>query len=183
MILSDTRLSKLDDPNGPYAAIVLAKAGLVRINLGHRISSDLGPPTLMYAVSQAALALEVRSDDTAAIELCRKITHEETWLRCAAERGMLRVLEGGCSVPVGVSSSIEYREDGKKVLKLVGCVTALDGSEHIEDSLEREISSFEDAETVGQELAKILSDNGAKAILDFVTKNREQKTKEAEEQK
>ncbi|KAF8881309.1 porphobilinogen deaminase, dipyromethane cofactor binding domain-containing protein [Gymnopilus junonius] len=73
----NTRMAKLDAPDGPYAALVLAKAGLVRLGWGDRISSDISPPTLFHAVSQGALAIEVRSDDTEALELCKKIAHRE----------------------------------------------------------------------------------------------------------
>ena len=50
--------------------------------------------------------MEVRSDDTEAIELCEKITHRDTLWRCMAERACLRILEGGGSVPVGLESTL-----------------------------------------------------------------------------
>ena len=62
-ILRNTRMAKLDAPDGPYAALVLAKAGMVRVGMGARITSDVPPPTLFYAVSQGALGIEIRSDD------------------------------------------------------------------------------------------------------------------------
>ncbi|CAL1697299.1 unnamed protein product [Somion occarium] len=89
----NTRMAKLDAPDSPYAALILAKAGLVRLGWGSRMTADLHPPTLYHAVSQGALAIEIRSDDTEARELCRSVTHWQTEWQCAAERACLRVLE------------------------------------------------------------------------------------------
>ena len=108
-------MAKLDAPDSPYAAIILAKAGMVRLGWGDRITSDLAPPTLLHAVSQGALAIEIRADDAQARALCAAISHWPTQWACAAERACLRVLEGGCSVPVGVSSRlVEDKEGGRK---------------------------------------------------------------------
>lgn len=171
----NTRLAKLDAEDGPYAALILAKSGLVRLGMGHRVTADLIPPTLYHAVSQGALAIEIRSDDTEALKLCEAITHKETQIRCLAERACLRVLEGGCSVPVGVASTFE---DG--ALTLTGCVTSLDGSEHVEHTLKEPVSSAVEAEAVGERLAKILIGSGAGKILDDINVNREKRAKEAE---
>ncbi|EDR15692.1 uncharacterized protein LACBIDRAFT_181601 [Laccaria bicolor S238N-H82] len=170
----NTRLAKLDAPEGPYSALILAKAGLVRLGMGDRITLDLTPPTLFYAVSQGALGIEVRSDDVEALELCERLTHRETQLKCLAERACLRVLEGGCSVPVGVASQLEGG-----VLSLSGCVTAIDGESHVEHKLEEKVENAEDAEKVGTKLAKILLDSGAKKILDDINVDRNRRVNEA----
>lgn len=171
-------MAKLDAPDGPYAALVLAKAGMVRLGMGDRITSDISPPTLFHAVSQGALGVEVRSDDVEAIELCKKLTHRETAWRCLAERACLRVLEGGCSVPVGVSSSLVPGEKGE-VLKLTGCVTGIDGKDHVQYTLEEVVSSAEEAENAGARLAKVLIDSGAKKILDDINVDRDRRVDEA----
>ncbi|TFK40814.1 porphobilinogen deaminase, dipyromethane cofactor binding domain-containing protein [Crucibulum laeve] len=174
----NTRLAKLDASDGPYAALVLAKAGLVRLGMGDRVTADISPPTLLHAVSQGALGVEVRSDDIEAIELCKKLTHRETQWRCLAERACLRVLEGGCSVPVGVASSLDV-EGGKEVLTLTGCVTAIGGDGHVEHTLKETVASAEDAEEVGQRLAKILINTGARKILDDINVDRDRRVGEA----
>ncbi|KAJ3576278.1 hypothetical protein NP233_g532 [Leucocoprinus birnbaumii] len=176
----NTRLAKLDGPDGPYAALILAKAGLVRLGMGDRITTDLGPPTLLYAVSQGALGVEVRSDDKEAIELCKIITHTETQWKCLAERACLRVLEGGCSVPVGVASGIEWQSKEVGELTLTGSVTSIDGQEHVEHTLKEKVSSVEEAEEVGAKLAKILIETGAKKILDDINVDRERRITEAQ---
>ncbi|EKM83666.1 hypothetical protein AGABI1DRAFT_110307 [Agaricus bisporus var. burnettii JB137-S8] len=178
----NTRLAKLDDPNGPYAALVLAKAGLVRLGMGGRITADLTPPILFHAVSQGALGVEVRSDDKEAIELCKILTHQETEWNCLAERACLRVLEGGCSVPVGVASSLKWENEKQEagLLTLTGAVTSIDGQEHVEHTLKEKVSNAEGAEQVGAKLAGILLETGAKKILDSINVDRERRIEEAE---
>ncbi|THU90755.1 porphobilinogen deaminase [Dendrothele bispora CBS 962.96] len=171
----NTRLAKLDDPDGPYTAIILAKSGMVRLGMGHRLTSDLGPPTLYHAVSQGALAIEIRSDDTEALELCKKITHRDTMWRCLAERACLRVLEGGCSVPVGVFTTLK-----DNVLSITGCVTSLDGARHVEYTLEESVSSVDQVEDMGSRLARKLVETGAKEILEEINRDREQRAAEAD---
>ncbi|KAF7319737.1 Porphobilinogen deaminase [Mycena kentingensis (nom. inval.)] len=165
----NTRLAKLDAEDSPYAALILAKSGMVRNGMGDRLTSDLHPPVLFHAVSQGALAVEVRADDAEALALCAKITHGPTLLRCLAERACLRVLEGGCSVPVGVNTA--FNDAGE--LEMTGCVTALDGSEHVQHTLTAKVGNKEEAERVGAELAKLLVDSGAGKILQAITKDRE----------
>lgn len=173
----NTRLAKLDAPDGPYTAIVLAKAGMVRLGWGPRITAELGPPTLMYAVSQGALAIEIRADDEAARALCRSITHWQTEWSCYAERACLRVLEGGCSVPVGVHTTlVEAEGDVRKGrLEIVGCITALEGETHVEHRIEADVHSVEEAEAIGARLAKVLIETGGRAILDDITTDRDRK--------
>ncbi|KAG6814423.1 hypothetical protein H0H92_007426 [Tricholoma furcatifolium] len=178
----NTRLAKLDAPDGPYAALILAKAGLVRLGMGNRITTDLEPPTLFHAVSQGALAVEIREDDAEALALCRQLTHWETEWMCLAERACLRVLEGGCSVPIGVASKLDVEAGGRKAgtLTLTGCVTALDGSLHVEHAVQAKVTSAKEAEALGSTLAKTLSDLGAKKILDDIKVDRERRVEEAE---
>ncbi|KAF5338443.1 hypothetical protein D9758_012233 [Tetrapyrgos nigripes] len=171
----NTRLAKLDDPDGPYAAIILAKSGMVRLGKGDRLTSDLGPPTLYHAVSQGALAIEIRNDDKEALELCKRITHQDTAIKCVAERACLRVLEGGCSVPVGVATAL--RGD---VLSITGCVTSLDGSRHVEHTLEEAVNGVGAAEDMGARLARKLIETGAKEILEEINRDRERRAAEAE---
>ncbi|KAG5651821.1 hypothetical protein H0H81_007293 [Sphagnurus paluster] len=178
----NTRLAKLDAPDGPYAALILAKAGLVRLGMEDRITADLQPPTLYHAVSQGALAIEIRDDDAEALALCRQLTHWETEWMCLAERACLRVLEGGCSVPIGVTSrlDVEAGEHKAGTLTLTGCVTAIAGDLHVEHTLEVRVASAEEAEQVGSRLAKILSETGARKILDDINEDRNRRVIAAE---
>ncbi|WVN85399.1 porphobilinogen deaminase [Cryptococcus depauperatus CBS 7841] len=102
----NTRLSKLDRPDSPFAALILAISGLERLGMAHRATSPLSSPILMHAVGQGALAVEIRSGDSRVRNCLRGLGHWPTEWSCGAERGCLRVLEGGCSVPVGVESEL-----------------------------------------------------------------------------
>jgi hydroxymethylbilane synthase len=170
-------MAKLDAPDGPYAALILAKSGMVRLGMGGRLTADIQPPTLVHAVSQGALAVEVRSDDAEALELCKKLTHRRTQWSCLAERACLRVLEGGCSVPVGVWTKLDVE---KGQLELTGCVTSLDGSLHVQHTLKENVGSVEEAEAVGAKLATILIETGAGEILADINKDRARRVGEAE---
>ncbi|KZT24664.1 porphobilinogen deaminase [Neolentinus lepideus HHB14362 ss-1] len=167
----NTRLAKLDAPDGAYSAIILAKAGMVRLGLDSRITSDLAPPALYHAVSQGALAVEIRSNDTEARKICAALTHRPTLLKCLAERSCLRVLEGGCSVPVGVFTELT----GEGSMSITGCVTSITGEAHVEHTLTGKVASVEEAEKLGAQLAKVLMETGAKAILDDIAVDRQKR--------
>ncbi|KAG8721588.1 porphobilinogen deaminase [Ceratobasidium sp. 394] len=183
----DTRLKKLDNPEGPYSAIILARAGLERLGLGYRITATLGAPTLLHAVGQGALGIEIRADDTEVRELLAQIEDWRTAWSCKAERACLRVLEGGCSVPVGVTTLLEEHEDdateqtGESVksmprpskLTLTGTVTTLDGSRHVQHTITTVVSSAEQAEEIGRDVARTLIASGAREILDDINRERE----------
>ena len=185
LLLSNTRMAKLDASDSPFAAIILAKAGMVRLGWGSRITCDLGPPIALHAVSQGALAIEIRSDDEEARALCRSITHWPTEWSCLAERACLRVLEGGCSVPVGVYTTLteEPAEEGarKGKLHITGCVTSLEGEKHVEHSIEAHVHTVEEAEAIGAKLAQVLIETGARQILDDISADREKRIQQAKE--
>jgi hydroxymethylbilane synthase len=163
--------------------LILAKAGLLRLGFGDRITSDIVPPTLFHAVGQGALGVEIRADDAEARSLCDALTHWQTSWRCLAERACLRVLEGGCSVPVGVHSELvpddTAAEGGGGVraarLQLVGTITAVDGRRHVEQEIGREVRSPEEAEELGAQVARALVEVGGREILDEIAKDREQR--------
>ena len=171
--------------------LILAKAGLVRLGFGDRVTSDIVAPTLFHAVGQGALAVEIRTDDAEARRLCDALTHWQTSWRCLAERAFLRVLEGGCSVPVGVHSELLLlplpasagEEAHRGRLRLVGTITALDGQRHVEREIEQDIGSAEQGEQLGEQLARALVEAGGREILDEITKDRERRAEESEVQK
>lgn len=165
-------MAKLDSPTGEYAALILAKAGLVRLGMGARITADVHAPVLYHAVGQGALGVEVRSDDPAVAELCKVLNHQPTEWKCRAERAMLRVLEGGCSVPVGVHTTLVPIDGEEARLTITGTVTALDGARHIEHTIEGVVSSAAEAEDAGERLARRLMETGAKEILEEITKDK-----------
>jgi len=99
-------LRKLDDPDSNYTALILASAGLIRLSLGNRITQSIGPPTLYPAVGQGALAIEIRQGDIRSQEIIGSLECWKTSWMTRSERMMLKVLEGGCSVPVGCETKL-----------------------------------------------------------------------------
>jgi hydroxymethylbilane synthase len=95
----DTRLRTVDE--GECDAIVLARAGLVRLGLEHRATEILAPEISLPAVGQGALGIECREDDQATRALLAGLHHEPTSRCVAAERGVMMALEGDCKTPLG----------------------------------------------------------------------------------
>jgi hydroxymethylbilane synthase len=154
----NTRLAKLDA--GEYDALILAAAGLNRLDFSDRIHQIIPPEVSLHAVGQGALGIECREGDTEVLEVLQALQHQPTAYRCYAERAFLRELEGGCQVPIGVNTSI----DGDN-LTLMGMVATLDGQTLIKDSI---TGSTTDAEQLGKDLALKLKSQGAQAILDEI---------------
>lgn len=160
-----TRLRKLDDPETPYECLLLAGAGLLRVGLGNRITQYLDAPEMYYAVGQGALGVEIRKGDTRIKELLLHIEDISSTMRCYAERSLMRHLEGGCSVPIGVNTN--YNSD-TKVLKFNATIVSPDGTQSVEDSIEGKVLSKDDADNLGIELGDRLVAKGAKKILDAI---------------
>jgi hydroxymethylbilane synthase len=169
----DTRLRKCDEEG--YDAIILAAAGLLRLDFGKRIAQYLDSSTegggLLHAVGQGALGLEVREEDERMKELLKAVEDTPTMIACFAERAVMRTLEGGCSVPIGVETAW-VEEEGKKKLRLRAVVVSLDGSRAVEGERTEEIASLAQAETMGKGLAQKLAVMGAQQILDEINKGR-----------
>jgi hydroxymethylbilane synthase len=151
----DTRLGKLD--RGDYDAIVLAKAGLDRLGLAHRITEILSVEISLPAAGQGALTIEARADDAELLERLKQLDHAETRACVAAERALLGALGGGCQIPVGAWARIENGE-----LVLDAAVLSPDGS----DCLRRQAAGSADRpEELGRDLAAALIADGADRIL------------------
>jgi hydroxymethylbilane synthase len=172
-----TRVAKLDDPKSygedapVFAAIILAAAGLLRLDMGDRISTYLDGTedggSVMYAVGQGALAIEAREGDERVLGLLQTLDDRETRLTTTAERSMLRKLEGGCSVPVGVETILK----GNK-LSMKAVVVSVDGSQAVQVQDTAEVNSLADAEKLGLHLAHLLVERGASRILDEINEER-----------
>lgn len=163
-VISDSRLRKLDDPEGPYSAIILATAGLNRINLTARITKHLHPSEFPYAVGQGALGIEIRKNDTQTLDIVRHIEEPLTRWICLAERALLRTLKGGCSSPVAVNS---IKETGSKVI-LQAMIVHPHGSKKVSGEKSATLASDDDAETLGGSLAKSLEDDGGSELLEEI---------------
>ncbi|XP_041985853.1 porphobilinogen deaminase [Aricia agestis] len=132
----NTRLRKLDAPTREYSALLLASAGLQRMGWKDRISKVLPCSEMKYAVGQGALAVECRVDNDNILQMLAAYNHAETYCRVLAERSFLKTLGGGCSAPVGVSTSLKPFEGNYK-LSITGCVWSLDGQTKIDHKMEQ----------------------------------------------
>lgn len=150
-----TRLGKLDD--GEYDAIILAAAGLKRLQLESRIKQILPADLSLPAVGQGALGLECRSNDQAVLTLIAPLSDPATNICIRAERAFNRTLQGGCQVPIAGFAVLENNQ-----LTMQGRVGSPDGQQ----LLKAEISGApEQAEQLGQQLAQRLLEQGAGELL------------------
>ena len=150
-----TRLGKLDA--GEFDAIILAAAGLKRLEMHDRIRYEMPPEESLPAVGQGAVGIECREGDDRTVELLSPLSDVDTWDRVVAERAMNRRLEGGCQVPIAGFALLEgdelwmralvAEEDGSRVLRAEGRAHRADGTE------------------LGVRLAEELLGQGADAIL------------------
>ena len=150
-----TRLGKLDA--GDYDAIILASAGLIRLELEERIRYRIPAEESLPAGGQGAVGIECRMDDEATRALIAPLNHSDTATRVLAERALNRRLEGGCQVPIGCYAELEGDQ-----IWLRGLVGRPDGTRVLRDEI-RGASS--DAESLGIQLAERLLEAGAESIL------------------
>ena len=157
----NTRLGKLDQ--GLYDAIILAAAGLIRLQMNERIASYIEAEESLPAVGQGAVGIECRLDDQQTIALLKPLEDAATRARVTAERAMNLALQGGCQVPIGSFALLEGEQ-----LFLRGLVGSVDGKQIIR----KEIRGHKDnAKQLGLTLAQQLLDCGAKKILADVYNN------------
>jgi hydroxymethylbilane synthase len=155
-----TRLNKFDQSDA--SAMLLACAGLLRLNLSDRIAERLDPAEFLPACGQGALAVEVRADDARAAELCGALDHLPTRLATTAERAFLAVLGGGCRAPVGAYG--RPTAEGEKFI-LTGMVASPDGSRLVRRTIEGDAADEAGAIALGGRLADQFRAEGAAKIL------------------
>lgn len=151
----DTRLRKLDE--GQYDALILASAGLRRLELESRIDAAISTDEMVPAVGQGAIAIETRADDEFTIEATSALDHEETRLCCLAERAFLRSLGGGCQFPIAAHAIIDEGQ-----LKLDGLVATPDGAKILRAQL---AGPQANPDEIGSSLAIQLIERGANSLL------------------
>jgi hydroxymethylbilane synthase len=148
-----TRLAKLDA--GDYAAIVLAAAGLQRLDLDARIRARLAPPEWLPAPGQGAIAIETRTHDPRVADLLLPLDDAGTRRTTAAERALNAALGGDCTLPLGAWCEIE-----NDALHLHGML----GDAHNGRVLRAEARG-DDPRVLGDEVARALREQGGEALL------------------
>lgn len=154
----NTRMRKLKEEN--FDGIILAAAGVERMEWKEAITEELSYNVCLPAVSQGVIAVETRSDDPEIIALVKLIHDSESEICVKAERALLRALEGGCQIPIAGHAHIE----GSEVV-LDGLIGSIDGKTIIRDQVRGPVTL---AEQMGKQLADQLSAQGGKAILEQI---------------
>lgn len=157
----DTRLRRVLGPDADLDAVVLARAGLVRLGRADVITETLDPMLMLPAPAQGALAVECRVDDHDLVELLAALDHAPTRAAVTAERAFLATLEAGCSAPVAAYAELAEGEDGDEIY-LRGAVVSPDGSRELRLS---RTGTPADAAEIGKALAAELLDLGADTLF------------------
>ena len=153
----DTRLNKLETED--YDAIILAAAGLKRLGWSDEVVTEyLNTDICLPAVAQGSLGIECRADDAELLAEIAKLTDANTWQSAHAERSFLAAMDGGCQVPIAGYATI----DGDTIT-LTGLVAAPDASVAYKETV-----TGTDADLVGKELAKRLTEQGAFDLIQRV---------------
>ncbi|PWT81301.1 MAG: hydroxymethylbilane synthase [Acidobacteria bacterium] len=151
----DTRLRKLDE--GGYDALILAAAGLHRLNMANRITAIISSEEMLPAVSQGAIGIETRESDRFAMEITATADHLPTRVACTAERALLRGLGGGCQLPIAA-----YAVVANDQITIDGLVAHPEGKAMIR---ERMTGPGSEPEKLGAKLAVALLEHGAGELL------------------
>ena len=152
----ETRIKKLED--GEYDAIILARAGLVRLGLTDYVHQIFPIQEMMPAVGQGALGLEIRESDADLHSCLQAINHRPTHKAVVAERALLSKLQGGCLAPIG-ALAIATKENQ---LQLDAVVLNVSGSQRLFHSCRMPI---EEAEELGKKTAEHLLEAGAEGLI------------------
>jgi hydroxymethylbilane synthase len=150
----ETRIQKVD--KGEFDAVVLAEAGLTRLGMTGRISERLPVEDFMPAPGQGALALVARNDNLEVIDILRSVEDPRTRAEIEAERELVRILEGGCKVPVGALA----RAHGDEIV-MAACIFSIDGEEKL---LAERSGHVKEGLVLAREIAEELIERGAKKI-------------------
>jgi hydroxymethylbilane synthase len=159
----DTRLRKAAGDD--YDAVVLAAAGLTRLELGQHITQWLPFEMMLPAPAQGALAVQCRAGDEAVLTLLRPLHHLPTWAAVTAERAFLNGLGGGCAAPVAAYAVARPPDaGGDSVLQLTGLVASPDGRQVVRVAAE---GAPQEPERLGYRLAQEAMARGAAALLEI----------------
>ena len=150
-----TRLRKFHESN--WGGMILAYAGLKRLNLFDKNCVILDHKEMLPAVAQGAIALQIRAEDTKILDTISVLNDKDSSDAVTAERSLLRRLEGGCQIPVGALSKVEDDQ-----LAIESQITNLNGVRAVRDRISGQRN---DAEKLGIELAERLLRNGGEEIL------------------
>ena len=132
----ETRIQKLRSEQ--YDAIVIAQAGLNRLNMQNEISLILNPNDFIPAPGQGALAIQTRTEDSELVNLLSQLDNKNARLTSTAERLVLSKLHGGCSIPLGV-----YSEINENNMSIIAVLSNTDASQYVRITKQTPIDQME----------------------------------------
>ncbi len=154
----NTRLQKMQ--NGHCSAMIMAAAGLQRIGLDKYISEIVDKDTIIPAVSQGIIAIEIRKNDEQIHNLIKKINNSNSYLAALTERKFLNVLEGSCQIPTGA-----YTEISKNQIRIKGFISMPNGTNMIQGEMTGELNQHLQ---IAEQLAMSFLKKGADDIVKFI---------------
>ena len=156
----DTRMSYVT--KGELDGVILARAGLARVERTDVISETIDPLQMLPAPGQGALGLECREGDDRVRAALTELDDADTRAAVTAERAVLGALGAGCAAPVGALAEIVEEPDGSLEISLRAFVGAPDGSFELRRS---GVGTYDDPAAVGEALARTLLEDGAGAVI------------------
>jgi hydroxymethylbilane synthase len=151
----DTRLRKLDE--GQYAGIILAAAGLKRLEMSERIRHIFETDQMLPAAGQGALGIEICSNRPDLQMLLKPLVHQTTWLAVAAERAVSRAMGGSCSMPLAAHATLQ----GQVLSVQAAWGEPEGGARLVTAHANGSVSTLADAELLGLNVANALKSQGA----------------------
>ena len=131
----DTRINKLK--NNEYDGIILAKAGIKSLDLGHLISQEFSTNEIIPSAGQGVVSIQCREDDKSIINLLDKINDEQSCITAKSERKVLNILEGDCHTPVGVFSKVNGDN-----FEITGELFSIDGKKRYFKKINDKVSNY-----------------------------------------
>jgi hydroxymethylbilane synthase len=161
----ETRVGKVS--SGQIDAAIVACAGLNRLGMADKVSAILPPDEFIPAPAQGALAVQIRADDTELAELAGKIDDRYCRITAEAERRVLSIMQGGCSIPLGVYSTIQA-----ETITIIAMISDIQGRNYIRRSKSAPIDK---AKTCAEQLAEELLSAGGRKILEQIRDDKKQR--------
>lgn len=151
----NTRLRRLEQEG--WDGMILAFAGLKRLDLIEHLKQIIPEDIILPAVSQGVMAVETRSDDTELLNMLETLNNKESIYQITAERSMLKTVEGGCQIPVGVFTKIDF-----DIIQLNAMIGTIDGKKVVRCIMK---DNVENSEELGRRVGFDLLERGGREIL------------------
>ncbi len=159
----ETRITKSKE--NQYSGLVLAEAGINRLNLKEKITQRLNIQSFIPSPGQGALAIVCIKDAADIIKILKEIEHESSAKEIKAERSLIENIGAGCTIPMGVVANLNKKNN---MIFLFAAIYSLNGKKSLKI---KEKGNADDPEKLGTKVSEILIQKGAKEITTEWSKN------------